>query len=271
MDAPRWFWQLLPWVSHNGGGVRKNSLTPPYMGVPNVIQLHPSFKSRTDITQLQYRTTLVLIAPLQNHTHLNYTAFAHEPTPAMDSEITEFITFTLKNPDSHPSASFESVTTSLAAVPGVLALHHGSRIEDPSIHLLIVRWSSHDAFSAFSATESYTPWLADLKAFATNLSFYQARLSPSAAPVLDAPCTEVLVAHGIEKPTFPENLATFSSNMSEGGRAGSMKGWHANAHGEVTTKISSEADGEVADAAVLLVGWDSKDDHEAAKAVPGRE
>jgi heme-degrading monooxygenase HmoA len=187
------------------------------------------------------------------------------------AEVTEFITYTLKHPDDDSSVAFDSVVSTLTSLSGVTAVHHGTRIEDPAIHLIIVSWSSHDAFKDFAASESYTPWLANLKTLAASPAFYQAHLDRSPAQVLDAPCTEIMVAYGIEKPEFTDNLKLFSDRMTEGGKAGALKGWHASSQGEVTTPIARDVGGTPGDAALLLIGWDSKAAHEAAKAAPGRE
>lgn len=186
------------------------------------------------------------------------------------AETTEFVTFSLKHPENHPSASFDSIVSTLKSLSEVIAVYHGTRLEDQAKHLLAIRWFSHDAFIGFAASEAYTPWLADLKALAADPVFHQARLGPSPAQALEAPCTEIMVAYGIDKSIFPRNLELFSDKVSEGGRAGAIKGWHASAHGEITTPIAKDAGGPAGDAALLLIGWDSKAAHEQAKAGPGR-
>ncbi|ROT37315.1 hypothetical protein SODALDRAFT_324939 [Sodiomyces alkalinus F11] len=183
----------------------------------------------------------------------------------METPITEFVLFKPKQ----PSPAFDSVISALKSVQGVDAVYHGSQLEDQTTHVFVIRWTSHDAFTAFSSSEAYTPWLADFKALAADPRFYQVRFTPSATPALDAPCTEVVVAYGIRRAVFVDNLHIFSDRMTEGGRAGSMEGWHANAWGEVTTPLPAPAGGAEGHAAVLLVGWDSKEAHLNAKAVPG--
>ncbi|KAH6691648.1 hypothetical protein F5X68DRAFT_202318 [Plectosphaerella plurivora] len=185
------------------------------------------------------------------------------------AEVTEFITYTLKHPENDHSAAFDSAVSTLESLDGVTAVYHGTRLEDPTLHLIIISWTSHDAFTEFAASEAYTPWLANLKTFAAKPTFYQAHLDPSPTQALDAPCTEIMVAYGIEKPEFTQNLKLFSDRMTEGGKAGALKGWHSSTQGEVTTKIARDPDGTPADAALLLIGWDSKAAHEAAKAAPG--
>ncbi|KAM0271430.1 hypothetical protein ACHAQH_009084 [Verticillium albo-atrum] len=186
----------------------------------------------------------------------------------MSDPITEFVTFTPRDPASHPSASFTSLINTLLSTPGVQSLHTGPQHETPETHLLAIRWSSHAAFSAFAASEHYTPWLADLKALLDGPPrFHQARLD--SGPALAAPCTEVLIAYGIERPLFSDNLKLFSERMGEACTAQGTKGWRGNAWGEVTTAISKEVDGEAGPAAMLLVGWDGVEDHALAKGGPG--
>ncbi|KAM0332325.1 hypothetical protein ACHAQA_002601 [Verticillium albo-atrum] len=189
----------------------------------------------------------------------------------MSDPITEFVIFTPKDPASHPSASFNSLAQTLIFTPGVEALHTGPQHESPETQLLAIRWSSHDAFIAFAASEHYTPWLADLKALLDGPPrFHQARLDDAGAgPTLEAPVTEVMMAYGIERPAFRENLRLFSDRMADACRAQGTRGWHGNAWGEVTTAISKEVDGEAGPAAMLLVGWDAVEDHAVAKGGPG--
>lgn len=193
---------------------------------------------------------------------------------ASDEEVTEFIAFTLKHPENLPSPSFDSVLSTLKLATGVTSVQHGARLEDPATHLVVVRWSSHDAFAGFSASEAFTPWLADFKALTARAPlFYQSRLQPGAGDTtsaLDAPCTEVIVAYGVERPHFSQNLELFSFRMSERGKAGEMEGWHGNAWGQVTTPIvKDDGEGEPKQADTLLVGWDSKEAHENARAGSG--
>ncbi|KAF3346308.1 hypothetical protein VdG2_05567 [Verticillium dahliae VDG2] len=141
----------------------------------------------------------------------------------MSDPITEFVTFTPRDLASHPSAPFGAVASTLLATPGVESLHTGPQHEDPATHLLAIHWTSHAAFTAFAASDRYTPWLADLKALLVG------------------------------PPRFHQGT----------------RGWHANAHGEVTTPIARDVDGTPGPAAVLLVGWDSVEDHALAKGGPG--
>ncbi|CRK19371.1 hypothetical protein HYQ45_010138 [Verticillium longisporum] len=190
----------------------------------------------------------------------------------MSDPITEFVTFTPRDLASHPSAPFGAIASTLLATPGVESLHTGPQHEDPATHLLAIRWTSHAAFTAFAASDRYTPWLADLKALlAGPPRFHQVRLAhaAAAAAVLTAPCTEIMTAYDIGRPLFPENLRLFSERMAAACAAQGTRGWHANAHGEVTTPIAREVDGTPGPAAVLLIGWDSVEDHALAKGGPG--
>lgn len=190
----------------------------------------------------------------------------------MSDPITEFITFTPRDLASHPSAPFGAVASTLLATPGVESLHTGPQHEDPATHLLAIHWTSHAAFTAFAASDRYTPWLADLKALLVGPPrFHQVRLAHAATAVLAAPCTEIMTAYDIDRPLFPENLRLFSERMAAACAAQGTRGWHANAHGEVTTPIARDVDGTPGPAAVLLVGWDSVEDHALAKGGPGRE
>ncbi|CRK12638.1 hypothetical protein BN1723_001887 [Verticillium longisporum] len=173
----------------------------------------------------------------------------------MSDPITEFVTFTPRDLTSHPSAPFGAVASTLLATPGVGSLHTGPQHEDPATHLLAIHWTSHAAFTAFAASDRYTPWLADLKALlAGPPRFHQVFLAHAATAVLAAPCTEIMTAYDIDRPLFPENLRLFSERMAAACAAQGTRGWHANAHGEVTTPIARDVDGTPGPAAERDLG-----------------
>lgn len=184
--------------------------------------------------------------------------------------ITEFIVVTLRNPSPEPPAAWADVTATLKSAPGVTALYSGRQVEDPSKAVLVVEWASPDAFSAFAASESYTPWFASLKAVAARDPapvLYKAALSASEpAAALGAPCTEVFVAYGVE-PGFAAKTAEFAAGLSRD----AVAGYHGNAYGEITTPLAVGPDGEKGPAVTLLLGWDSKEAHLDAKGKPGRK
>ncbi|KAF6798838.1 hypothetical protein CSOJ01_12601 [Colletotrichum sojae] len=183
------------------------------------------------------------------------------------SSITEFIIITLRNPSPEPPAAWADVTSTLKSVPGVTALYSGRQIEDPSKAVLVVTWASPAAFSAFAASESYTPWFASLKAVAAKDPtpvFYKVPFASDPAAALGAPCTEVFVAYGVDA-DFAGKTAEFAAGLS----TGPVAGYHGNAYGEITTPLAVGDDGEKGPAVTLLLGWDSKEAHLDAKGKPG--
>ncbi|TDZ25856.1 hypothetical protein Cob_v000965 [Colletotrichum orbiculare MAFF 240422] len=185
------------------------------------------------------------------------------------SAVTEFITLTLRNPSSSPSA-ITDVLSALKPVPGVISLHTGRQLENPSVQVVVITWASPEAFTSFAASSSYTPWFASLKALAAPSPapvFYKVPFTPDPAAVLAAPCTEVFIAYGAE-PGFVGQTEDFARGL--GGAPGPVPGFHGHAYGEVSTPLGFGADGDQQGPAVtLLLGWDSKEAHMEAKGKPG--
>ncbi|KAK1976103.1 hypothetical protein LZ30DRAFT_735578 [Colletotrichum cereale] len=200
----------------------------------------------------------------------------------MATPVTEFVVLTLKNhkTSSEPPAAWSDVIGTLKSAPGVNAVYTGTQIEDPSKTVLVVEWASPAAFSDFAASESYTPWFASLKAVSAHVSpdspgvarplFYKVTFTADSdlAAVLDAPCTEVFVAYGVDD-SFVGRTAEFAKGLAQG--EAPVEGFHGHAYGAISTPLAVEGseDGEKGPAVTLLLGWDSKQAHLDAKAKAG--
>ncbi|OLN88742.1 hypothetical protein CCHL11_01878 [Colletotrichum chlorophyti] len=195
------------------------------------------------------------------------------------TKVTEFIILTLKSSPSSPSeppAAWSDVTSTLKSVPGVEALHAGTQLEDPSKTVLVITWSSSEAFTSFAASEAYTPWFASLKAVSASSSspgvpppvFYKVPFTSDSDPtsVLSAPTTEVFVAYGVDD-SFVDRTAQFARGLTQG--AAPVAGFHGHAYGKISTPLAMGVDGEKGPAVTLLLGWDSMQAHLDAKAQPG--
>jgi hypothetical protein len=68
-----------------------------------------------------------------------------------------------------------------------------------------------------------------------------------------APCIEFATFYGISD-DFLENLKEFEARIK-------ADGYHGMAYGETMEKLSKDGAGEKARAAVLCIGWDSKEKH----------
>lgn len=85
--------------------------------------------------------------------------------------------------------------------------------------------------------------------------------------VLQAPCTEIVTAYGIQD-GFEKNIHDFLVKVD----AEKLAGYQGGAIGKVDEEISKEEGGEKGPALMLVVGWDSLEAHtDAAKAKPGGE
>ncbi|KAK2004604.1 hypothetical protein LX36DRAFT_353560 [Colletotrichum falcatum] len=199
----------------------------------------------------------------------------------MTTPITEFVVLTLKNHgSSEPPAAWSDVIGTLKSTPGVNAVYTGTQSEDPSKTVLVVEWASPAAFSEFAASESYTPWFASLKAVSAHTSpgspgvapplFYKVPFTADSDPaaVLEAPCTEVFVAFGVDD-SFVGQTAEFVQGLTQGGA--SLEGFRGHAYGAISTPLAVEGseDEEKGPAVTLLLGWDSKQAHLDAKAKAG--
>jgi hypothetical protein len=77
--------------------------------------------------------------------------------------------------------------------------------------------------------------------------------------VLQAPATEIVTAVSIDS-DFPQKVRDFGAKMD----AAKLKGYH----GAAVLKVNESLDGK-GDALMMVIGWDSKEVHEEAKATPG--
>lgn len=82
--------------------------------------------------------------------------------------------------------------------------------------------------------------------------------------MLEAPATEIVTGYGI-RGDFIKNAKAFGVKMDAAG----LKGYHGGAIGEVEEELSQAEGGEKGKSAMLVIGWDSKEAHEEAKAAPG--
>jgi hypothetical protein len=128
----------------------------------------------------------------------------------------------------------------------------------------VIHWSSRADFDAFVGSAAYIPWLREYRSLVESESTHQVCLGPNPLRALGAPCTEVVTAFGVE-PQFIENCRGFAEKV-DGGR---VDGYHGYGCGEVLAEIA-KGDEEKAPAAMLIIGWDSKEAHVAAKSRPGR-
>jgi hypothetical protein len=173
----------------------------------------------------------------------------------MLEEILDFRTF-----PSSSRPSFES----LKSAPGLLAMYLGAQIEAPDTQTLVLHWASPTAYATAADTEDK----ADVAKYTFSAQVPVKKGSVAAA--LDAPCTEVMTAYGVEEGTFFGQCAEFMDKVDSG--VGKDDGYHGYVlGGETLGDIRKGEEGEMGKGLFLVLGWDSKEAHVQAKAGPGRK
>jgi hypothetical protein len=168
----------------------------------------------------------------------------------MTSQILDFRTF--PSSTTPPFEIFKSA-------PDLLAMYLGPQIESPENQTLVLHWASQEAYAA-AATE-------DRSAYTSSVQVPVKHGNPSAA--LQAPCTEVMTAYGVED-AFLGQVVEFMAKVDGG--VGKEDGYHGYAiGGETLGDIQKGPEGEKGKGVVLILGWDSKEAHVQAKGKPGRK
>jgi quinol monooxygenase YgiN len=177
-------------------------------------------------------------------------------------EITEFCVLKFKDGGSEPPQGWEGVTGPLKAAEGCKAIYFGEQLEDPGTWVLVIQWTCQEAFRNFVGLPTFKPWFNTYQALIAKESMSQATLTHDATAALSAPCTEVVTAYDIE-PVFMDNTQLFVERIE-----GKLPGCHGCAYGQVSFAKGDEENSAVAK---LIIGWDSKEVHLAAKGVAGRK
>ena len=125
-------------------------------------------------------------------------------------------------------------------------------------------WATETAPAAFATSPLYEAFVKGLKSLGDTAGLEIVRLtSPEAnlLAALNAPCTEVFTAHGAE-PAYPAAVGAFADKVAaqppEGYRGGAV----------LDSVDEVQGLGRVVK---LVIGWDSREVHLAAKGKPGRE
>jgi len=175
--------------------------------------------------------------------------------------VTEFAILNLKPGVSVTSSTPEAalfrsdIIGTLKQQDGMNDVRWGHQLEDPSIVVLAVDWTSYEDHKKFIDSAPYGPFVKKLENnFTTSLSLQHAFLPASKTSLLSSvPCIEYATFYGIEDGCL--------SNIAEFERKAVAEGYHGMVYGETMEELSKEDGGEKAKAAILCIGWDSKEKH----------
>lgn len=172
---------------------------------------------------------------------------------------------------SEPPAAFVDVTAQLKAAPGVIGVWSGYQIEQPQLFRAFVYWTNREAHASFVASEAFGPWKAGLVAVLIDESSPEAKSLPPRQPAqmvnisggsidasLSAPTTEVFSCYGVDDGFLENNIKPFA----DGVEGGAIPGYHGLVYGGFSYQGPDQPKG---DATKLLLGWDSKEAHEAQR------
>jgi len=136
----------------------------------------------------------------------------------------------------------------------------GHQLENLGIGVLAFVYPSVEASQVFSTDSA-----PKLSAFSLSATTRTIEFSPAdgLSDVLTAPTTEVVTAYGVEE-GFEKNMRTFSDVLHHESQ-GKDVGFHGSIAGTAVSDISKEEGGEKGPAVALLVGWDSREAHGAAR------
>jgi heme-degrading monooxygenase HmoA len=182
-----------------------------------------------------------------------------------DGPFTEFNTLSFK-PDAAPDSAgtWTKLLKTLSSVPGVEAVYSGPKLEDPQSTVLVIQWASNTALTTFLSSEGFKSWYETYTSLIEVDNPVHVVLGDRWQLPLDSPTTEVFTAYGAEPP-FIGNMAEFYEKVA----SVPMDGFHSAAYGPTKQEIAKVKGGDKAPAVMLVVGWDSKEAHLAAKAKEG--
>jgi len=178
-----------------------------------------------------------------------------------ENPITEFAILHLKPGVSVTSSTPEAalfrsdIIGTLKQQDGMNDVRWGHQLENPSILILAVDWTNYKNHEKFIDSAPYSPFVKKLQDnFVTDLSLHHAFLPPRKTGLLtSAPCIELATFYGIEEGCM-ENIREFEQKAV-------AEGCHGMVYGETMEEISKEDGGEKAKAAILCIGWDSREKH----------
>ncbi|KAI9666662.1 MAG: hypothetical protein M1821_004598 [Bathelium mastoideum] len=170
-----------------------------------------------------------------------------------------------------PDASTSSLAharTTVASQPGFLRLHHGTRLEDSSQLSWLINWTSLGAHETFMSSPAYGPFIDGImpqlsKAAVIRHYAFTGGVKQGGADPLEAPVTELATFYlpkGFDQAKVDAAFETLQGEINES-RA---EGYRGSRWGYSVEEVEHESLGEEKGrACVLLVGWDSKEAHEA--------
>jgi len=166
------------------------------------------------------------------------------------------------DPDSHEASVLNNVLESLRATDGVQQLHFGTQMEDPTNLVILQDWETVEHHQGFMKSEVYGPFMDRLNSIlASNVQGMHVDFVPQGAlsKTLSAPATEVAIFYfdGGPPSGYTDNAGKIDEALREvDGYLGCTVG---------ITHETLEKEGVKSKAAVLVIGWQSKEHHLAMR------
>jgi len=179
-----------------------------------------------------------------------------------DKPVTEFATLNLKagvnlTDDSPAARLFRSdIVGTLMLQDGMTNVRWGHELEDESIAILAIDWTSFSAHENFMKSPPYGPFVKKLQdIFVVGLALHHAYLPQNKTHLLTgAPVIELVTVYGAEEGCL-DNVKEFESKLE-------ADGYHGMVYGETMEgDIAKEEGGEKGKAVVMCIGWDSREKH----------
>jgi heme-degrading monooxygenase HmoA len=165
------------------------------------------------------------------------------------------------DPSNPGAAVLKDVSTTLHQQPGFRSMHFGTQVESPNILQMFFDWDSRSDHEAFIASEAYGPHLqrcATIMAGPVEIAHVDFEPAGALGRALGAPVTEIATFYCEGEPggEWMGNAAKAREWLArEGAEAGYLDVAYGITHEEVEYK------GVKGKAAVIAVGWTSKEAH----------
>lgn len=167
------------------------------------------------------------------------------------------------DPSNPGAAVLASITSTLRQQPGFRSTHFGTQVENPSILQMLFDWDSRSDHEAFIASDAYAPHLqrcATIMAGPVDIVHVDFEPEGELGKALKAPVTEIVTYYCEGEPVkdWKSNAAKASEWLErDAAAAGYLGAAYGITHEEVEYK------GVKGKAAVLAIGWTSKEAHMA--------
>jgi len=169
------------------------------------------------------------------------------------------------DPDSHAAAVMRDTVATLHQQDGLQQVHFGSQVESPDVLQMMTNWDSRQHHENFMASAAYQPFVKRLGTIMSgNATIHHVDFEPTGALIkaFGAPVTEIATFYCDREPVLDwvSNASKAAQWLEEQPASVGYLGGSA-AYG-VTHEVV-EYDGVKGKAAVIAIGWTTKEAHMA--------